>query len=112
MFEVSLVYINSVKQSLQSTNVTLSFSVLKSGHTENQVALLVCSTSKVFKRQKRKINVVLTRLLQQKSKSLRLSLDQSFSPVLPSSAVKIFRVEETKTVSHSEKLLLHARVYL
>lgn len=41
-----------------------------------------------------------------------LSLDQSFSPVLPSSTLKIFRVEETKTVSDSEKLLLHARVYL
>lgn len=54
LLEVSLVYINSVTQSLQSTNVTLSFSVLKSGHTENKVALLVCSTSKVFKRQKRK----------------------------------------------------------
>lgn len=40
------------------------------------------------------------------------TLDQSFFPVLPSSAVKIFRVEKTKTVSHSEKLLLHARVYL
>lgn len=52
--------------------------------------------------------------MQQKSRSLwlSLSLDQSFSPVLPSSTLKIFRVEETKTVSESEKLLLHARVYL
>lgn len=53
--------------------------------------------------------------MQQKSRFLWLSLslprDQS-SPVLPSSTVKIFRVEETKTVSHSQKLLLHARVYL
>lgn len=65
---------------------------------------------------KKKAKVVITRLLQQKSRflwlALSLSLDQSFSPVLPSSTVEIFRVEETKTVSRSEKLLLHARVYL